>query len=77
MSKIAIREKKNGTRNGINGMGLILKILLITAHEWQTRINYTILKNYEWYLMFMIGHYHLYFINQIELFMPGLYQLDK
>jgi hypothetical protein len=55
MSKIDIPEKRNGTEqdrmrwnrmwNGINGMGLVLKIPLITTHEWQTGINGTVPNN--------------------------------
>jgi hypothetical protein len=32
----------NGTRNDINRTGLVLKIPLITAHEWQMRITATV-----------------------------------
>jgi hypothetical protein len=42
MSEIAIEEKMNGTRNGINRMGLIQ---LIAAHELQTRIEKVVFKN--------------------------------
>jgi hypothetical protein len=40
-------------RNDINRTGLVLKILLITAHEWQTGINDTVLKWYKQYLLFI------------------------
>ncbi len=75
MSEIAIPEKMNGTeqdrmrwngmRNGINGMGLVLKIPLITTHEWQTGINGTAPNNHEQYIPIMIIHYHYYFIHKI------------
>jgi hypothetical protein len=39
-------------RNGIYGMGLVLKILLFTAHEWQTGINDTAPNDHELYLSF-------------------------
>ncbi len=45
-------------RIGINGTGSIWKKPLTTAHETDTGINDTIPNNHEWYLPFMIGHYH-------------------
>ncbi len=41
--------EQNGKRNGINRTGLILKIPLITAHEWQMGINDTVPNDHEWY----------------------------
>jgi len=55
-------------RNSINGMGLVLKIPWITANEWQMGINDTITNNQEWYILFVIVHYHSYFIYKIKLF---------
>ncbi len=61
MSKNAIPDKTNGTeqdgmrwngmRNGINGMGLVLKIPLITTHKWQTGINGTAPNVHEQYIL--------------------------
>jgi hypothetical protein len=47
----------NGTRNCINGTGLVLKILLITALEWLMRIGDTVPNDNEHNLQFTIGHY--------------------
>jgi hypothetical protein len=57
-----------GVRNGINGTGLVLKILLITAHKWQTRNNDTVSNDHERYLPFMTLHNCSYFTNYIKLF---------
>jgi hypothetical protein len=59
-----LREKEqvgmgpNGMRIGINETRSIWKIPLTAAHETDTEINDTIPNNHEWYLPFMIGHYH-------------------
>jgi hypothetical protein len=45
------------TRNGIKRTGLLLKILLITAHEWLMRIGDTVPNDNEHNLQFTIGHY--------------------
>jgi hypothetical protein len=44
----------NRTRNAINRTGLVLKMPLITTHEWQSGIDDTISNNHEWYLPFII-----------------------
>jgi len=59
---------QKGTGNIVNGMGLVLRILLITAHEWQMGINDTIPNVHEQYLPFMIIHNSSYIINRITLF---------
>jgi len=50
----------NGMRIGINETRLIWKKPLTAAHETDTEINDTIPNNHEWYLPFMICHYHSY-----------------
>jgi len=57
----------NGTRNGINRMGLVFKIPLITIHEWQMETFDIVPNKHEWYLPFTLSHYHSYFINDIKL----------
>jgi hypothetical protein len=48
--------------------GLVLKIQLITANEWQIRLFKTVPNKLEWYLQFALSHYHSYFVSKITPF---------
>jgi len=62
------KKGQNRTKNGINRIGLVLKIPFINADEWQIRINDTVLNDHERYLPLLIGRYCSYFINEIKPF---------
>jgi hypothetical protein len=61
-------KEHNGMKNCFKRVASVLKIPLITTHEWKTGINDTILNGHKLYLLFIIGHYNFYFINEIKLF---------
>jgi hypothetical protein len=60
-------------RNGINGTGLVLKILLITAHEQQTGINDNVLNNHKLYLPFIVVYYQYLLYKRDKTVLSHLY----